>query len=100
VAGVLGLNATQRKLALTSVLLPVLAGCSAVARSPSISIFGSFFPVWILCAVAGVILTAIARVILIRTGIDEYLPVPALVYLCLAIGSSIGFWLLWSGGFA
>lgn len=95
-----GLNAQRCRLALTILLLPCLAGCNAVARSPSISVFGSFFPVWILCAVAGVILTAIARVLLIRTGIDDYLPVPALVYLCLAIGSAIGFWLLWSGGFA
>lgn len=81
-------------------VLPLLAACSATARSPSISVFGSFFPVWIICAVGGVVLTAIVRTVLIRVGIDEYLPVPPLVYLCLAIGSSIAFWLLWSGGFA
>jgi len=81
-------------------IAPLLAACSTMARSPSISVFGSFFPVWIICAVAAVIVTAIVRIILIRTGIDEHLPAPPLVYLCLAIGSSIALWLAWSGGFA
>lgn len=90
----------RRRFALTFSILPLLAGCDAAVRSPSISVFGSFFPVWILCAVAGVILTAICRAVFIRSGIDEYLPVPALVYLCLAISSSIGLWLFWSGSFA
>lgn len=90
----------RRRLALTISIPPLLAGCDAAARSPSISVFGSFFPVWILCVVAGVILTAIFRAVFIRSGIDEYLPVPALVYLCLSVSSSIGFWLVWSGGFA
>lgn len=90
----------RRRLALTFSILPYLAGCDAAARSPSISVFGSFFPVWILCVVAGVIVTAIVRAVFIRSRIDEYLPVPALVYLCLSVSSSIGFWLVWSGGFA
>jgi len=81
-------------------ILPFLAACSDTARAPSISIFGSFFPVWIICAVGGVVLTVIVRALLIRTGIDEHLPVPPLVYLCLVIGSAIAFWLAWSGGFA
>lgn len=90
----------RRRLALTISIPPLLAGCDAAARSPSISVFGSFFPVWILCVVAGVIVTAIVRAIFIRSRIDDELPVPALVYLCLSVSSSIGLWLFWSGSFA
>ncbi len=73
-----------------------LAGCTSQAP-PSVPIFGSFFPAWIICAVAGVILALISRSILIGLGLDEHLPAPPLVYLSLAVGLSIGLWFLWSG---
>ncbi|KKC37781.1 hypothetical protein WH87_08740 [Devosia epidermidihirudinis] len=74
-----------------------LAGCTGTARAPSVPVFGSFFPAWIICAVGGVVLTLIVRAILIRLKIDEHLPAPPLVYLCLTISSGIVFWLIWSG---
>ena len=77
-----------------------LAGCTTAARSPSVPVFGSFFPAWIICAVGGVILTMLVRVVLIRLHIDEHLPAPPLVYLCLAISGGIAGWLIWSGAFA
>lgn len=83
---------------LGALLLTVgLQGCSSQANPPSIPIFGSFFPAWIICAVGGVVLAMIVRAILIRTGIDEHLPLPPLVYLCLAISAGIGLWFIWSG---
>jgi hypothetical protein len=35
--------------------------------------------------------------LLIALRIDEHLPAPPLVYLCLAISCGIGFWMIWSG---
>jgi hypothetical protein len=29
--------------------------------------------------------------------LEEYLPAPPLVYLCLAISAGIGIWLVWAG---
>lgn len=80
-------------------LAPVLAlaGCAGEARTPSLPLFGSFFPTWILCAIAGVIVAVIVRGIFIRTGLDEHLPVPPLVYLSLAVSGGIVAWFIWSG---
>lgn len=74
----------------------ILAGCSA-AGAPAVPVFGSFFPAWIICAVGGIILAVILRAALIALRIDEHLPAPPLVYLCLAVSLGIGLWMVWSG---
>lgn len=74
-----------------------LAGCSAAGGAPAVPIFGSFFPAWIICAVGGIFVAIIIRAVLIALHIDEHLPAPPLVYLCLAISGGIAFWMIWSG---
>ena len=83
--------------ALAGVGLLTLTGCSGEAYPPSVPIFGSYFPAWILCAIGGVILAVIVRALFIALKLDEHLPVPPLVYLSVAIGGGIVFWFLWSG---
>lgn len=75
----------------------LLAGCSATGGPPSVPIFGSFFPAWVICAVGGIFVAVIIRALLIALHIDEHLPAPPLVYLCLAISGGIVLWLAWSG---
>ena len=74
-----------------------VAGCSGTANPPSVPLFGSYFPAWIICALGGVVLALVLRAVLVRTRIDEHLPMPPLVYLSLAISGGIGLWFLWSG---
>ena len=54
--------------------IPPLVGVSLLAagcqRAPSVDILGSFFPVWIFCAVIGVIAAALTRELFIRTKYD------------------------------
>lgn len=71
-----------------------LAGCSA---SPSRNILGSYFPTWMICALLGLVGAVVLRVVLGKTGIDEALPVPAVVYLCTWIAVTLAIWLLWLG---
>lgn len=66
--------------------------------APSIVVFGSYFPAWIVCAVVGVVGAALARVILARLGVDEFLPLRLVVYLCLAIVFGLGVWLVYYAG--
>lgn len=73
----------------------ILAGCTTGA--PAVPIFGSFFPAWIICAIGGILVAIIIRAVLIALHIDEHLPAPPLVYLCLAISGGIAFWMIWSG---
>ena len=69
----------------------VLVGCS---HAPEYSIFGSFFPVWIFCSAAGLVLAAAARILIARSAIAEHLAAPVLSYLSMAIFFSCILWLL------
>ncbi len=53
--------------------------------SPSLPLFGAYFPSWLVCAGVGVLGAAVIRVVFIRFGMDEILPWRLLVYTCLAI---------------
>jgi YtcA family len=68
-----------------------LAGCE---HAPDYSIFGSFFPVWIFCSVAGLLLTAGVRAVIVRTAIARHLIAPVLLYLTIAIFFACALWLL------
>lgn len=61
-----------------------LAGCGAPA-SPSLPLFGAYFPSWLICGAIGVLGALAGRVLFIRLGVDEGLPLRSLVYICLAL---------------
>jgi len=86
------------KMGLALFLACLVTACSSTPSAPSLAIFGSYFPAWIVCAALGVIVAVVIRQVLIIVDIDGYLPVPLLVYLAMAIASGIGFWFLWFGG--
>ncbi len=69
-----------------------IAGCSA---APSRNVFGSYFPSWMICALAGLGMTVVVRQLLVAAGIDKALPVPLVVYLSLAIAFAFAAWLIW-----
>lgn len=66
-------------------VLPLLASCSGT-RAPSFAAVGAFFPAWLACALLGVLGAVLIRVVLIRIGIDDALPLRLLVYVALALG--------------
>lgn len=75
----------------------LLAGCSAAAHAPTVPLLGAFFPIWLIAAMLGIIATVVMRLVFIRAGIHDHLPVPLLVYLFAAIKFSVGIWALWVG---
>ena len=56
-----------------------LGGCSGSA-APLVPIAGAYFPSWLICVAAGVIGAVLVRLIFIRIGIDEGLPLRLFVY--------------------
>ena len=50
----------------------ILTGCG---RAPSFDVLGSFFPAWLVCLALSLMLTAIARWLLLRLQIVIALPV-------------------------
>ena len=59
---------------------------------PQVNIIGSFFPSWMLCGAIGIVLTLVARRLLIRAGLDPYLGPRALVYPSLTILVTLVLW--------
>ncbi len=82
----------QRAVAAATVATGTLAGCSP---APSQDILGSYFPSWMVCALAGIGATVVVRQILVVSGLDKTLPAPLLVYLAFAVAFSFGAWLIW-----
>ena len=64
--------------------------CSGCSRAPSVSIIGSFFPVWMFCIATGVVGAFIQRAVLVRLGLEQHLgPLwlfyPSTVTLCACV---------------
>ena len=68
---------------------PLLSSCS---RAPSVEVLGSFFPAWLVCFIAAIVLTAFARLVLLRLNVRAALPL--LVYPSLAALFTFLLWLL------
>jgi len=69
-----------------------LSGCNA---APTQSILGSFFPSWMICALAGIAGAVAVKLILSAIGIGRSVPAPLLVYLATTVAISFAVWLLW-----
>ena len=52
-------------------LLAICIICSGCSRAPSVSIVGSFFPIWMICVAVGVVATFVERVVLVRMGLEQ-----------------------------
>lgn len=70
----------------------LLAGCT---RAPDFDIMGSLFPAWLVCFVSGILLTVLARWLLVRLKISIVLPI--LVYPCLTAVFTFLLWLIFFG---
>jgi len=76
------------KYGLVLVLL-LLASCS---RAPSFDVLGSYFPAWLVCLTLSVLLTFLARWLLLRLQIAVVLPI--LVYPSLTALFTFALWLV------
>lgn len=73
-----------------------LQGCT-LHGAPSYEIFGAYFPLWLLSAVAGLVGALIAHRIFVSTGWAQIVPFQLSV--CVAIGLTVAvlFWLSGTG---
>ena len=71
------------------VVAPLLSSCS---RAPSVEVLGSFFPAWLVCFMVAIVLTALARLALLRLRAKAALPL--LVYPSLAALFTFLLWLI------
>ena len=74
----------KEKYVASAASLAGLAGCS-----PMTEIAGSYFPAWLLCMLAGLILTLLCRSVLIRLRLDPWIRPRALAYPCLGVAIAL-----------
>jgi hypothetical protein len=67
----------------------LLASCG---RAPSFDVLGSFFPAWLVCLTAALLLTVLARWLLLRLHIT--LAPPILIYPSLTALFTFALWLI------
>jgi hypothetical protein len=63
--------------------------------SPTLSIFGSYFPTWLPLAILGILLAVVVRFAFGRLGWHDALPVPVLFYAACAAIFTFGSYLVW-----
>jgi hypothetical protein len=80
-----------RTLGMAAIAAVPLQGC---AISPSIGVLGAYFPDWLFCMIAGVVLAIVVFVLLKRLDHDRLLGPPALVYPTLVTLFSLVAWLI------
>jgi hypothetical protein len=69
-----------------------LTGCSLRGAS-SYSLFGAFFPAWLLCAGLGLLGAVLFRGLVIASGLEEAIPLRLMVYTAFAAGLAVWTWL-------
>ena len=62
--------------------------------APSVDLFGSFFPIWMVCIAAAVVLTLAARFLLIRARLDDELGPQLIVYPSMVTVFACTIWLV------
>ena len=80
------------KLGCVALISAGLAGC-ALRGAPSYSLFGAFFPAWLLCAGLGLLASILLRTVLIAADFEEAVPFKLLVYVAFAVGVTLWLWL-------
>ena len=77
------------------ILLPFSGGCSSPQKQvPSIDVFGSYFPAWLLSLAAGIVLTGVAAGVgrLIDIRLSGFQGFVVAVSLILIFSISVWFW--------
>ncbi|MBV1775490.1 hypothetical protein KSF73_07145 [Burkholderiaceae bacterium DAT-1] len=80
-----------------AVLAATLPSAQAIAAAPSFTLFGAFFPAWMLCALIGVVAALIGRALLMAFKLHTVLPFQ--LFVCTACGVIVAMlvWLVWFG---
>jgi hypothetical protein len=83
------MKTTLKSFACVAPLCLLLTGCA-----PSINIIGSFFPAWMVCVTAGVILAFVVRFFLLSYHLETEVGSLALFYPCIVILLTCLLWLI------
>ncbi len=66
-------------------------------RCPSLNIFGTFFPSWMLCTLIGIVVAIVAHQLFVRLHVDAELRPALLLYPAIVFGVTSILWLSFYG---
>ena len=69
-----------------------MAGCGG---APTLTIAGAYFPAWLFCAIVAVVVAAIARVLMVVTGLARLVPLQLAVCISIGILVAVAVWKVW-----
>lgn len=98
--GMLGSDAARKNIFLPRFLLAIIllmVVTPALSAAPSVGMFGSFFPSWLLSLFAGVVATVFIRVLFVMIKLDDIIPWRVPVYLSMTLGMTLVFSSLFFG---
>jgi len=75
-------------------LLTLGLSCAGCNGAPAIDVLGSFFPAWMVCIIAAVVLAFLVRYFLLKYRLETEVGHLAIFYPCVVILSACGLWLL------
>jgi hypothetical protein len=81
-----------RPLRVCKTFLPLVGLCGC-RRAPSVGIYGSYFPGWLICLVLGIALTVAIHLVVRRSGHEARLNPVGLVHIALSITLTCLLWL-------
>ena len=81
---------TKKSLTVLAVGL-LCAGCNG---APAIDVIGSFFPAWMVCIIAAVVLAFVVRYFLLKDQLESEVGHLAIFYPCVVVFVTGGLWLL------
>ena len=84
----------MRPLEKTWLLCLAVLGCTGCSRAPSIEIIGSFFPAWMFCIMAALVLTGLIRLALVRWEMEQKLAPLIVFYPSVAVAISCSLWFI------
>jgi hypothetical protein len=68
--------------------------CAACNGAPSVDVIGSFFPAWMVCIIAAVVMAFGVRYLLLKFQLESEVGHLGLFYPCVVIFLACGLWLL------
>jgi hypothetical protein len=68
--------------------------CAGCGRAPAIDVIGSFFPAWMVCLIAAIVIAALLRLFLVRRQLEPTIEPVALFYPAVVLLFSCLLWLI------
>lgn len=84
----------MKKTKKTLTVLTLGLSCAGCNGAPAIDVLGSFFPAWMVCIIAAVVLAFVVRYFLLKYRLETEVGHLAIFYPCVVVLSACSLWLL------